>query len=178
MKYKGKIKLIEVPVTLFKEHKNKLSLPVNTIVKLKKEVYGVTNEGDIDYKNVVQNKGQLFLSKEGCVYPASKYSAIKRTIVCKGLKHKLFFLLTDLQAIVDGTFTDGAEVEFELGKQRTILNLKVGKESWFKCPTHTKFKNKTWRILSIDMQGGYFTLHRPDFGCLEDIDIEECSAVK
>jgi len=48
----------------------------------------------------------------------------------------------------------------------------------FTYPTHCKFNGQEWRILSIDLQGGLFTLHDPVIGLLEDVDIEECEPIE
>ena len=47
----------------------------------------------------------------------------------------------------------------------------------FNYPTQCIYKGKTYRILMIDLQGGFFTLHDPNEGVLDLIDIEACEPV-
>lgn len=47
----------------------------------------------------------------------------------------------------------------------------------FDLPGKCIYQGKEWRILNIDMQGGYFDLHDPELGMLEHIDIEECKPI-
>lgn len=54
---------------------------------------------------------------------------------------------------------------------------------WNIIPTNCKYLGKVYRILNIDMQGGYFTLQnvqaqKGEVQVLENIDMDECFPVE
>ena len=75
-----------------------------------------------------------------------------------------------------------------------VIEIKDKKENeedaspWFNLiPGKCIYKGKTWRILDIDMQGGYFTLHRwtgkykvgriTPGNLLKNVDMDKCKPV-
>lgn len=55
-------------------------------------------------------------------------------------------------------------------------------EKWNMIPSECEYNGKTYRILNIDLQGGYFTLQnleakKGEEQILDDIDIDECNPV-
>lgn len=72
---------------------------------------------------------------------------------------------------------------------RNLLNAILGKPKlnedtkWNFIPSKCEYLGKVYRILSIDMQGGYFTLQdlsakRGEVQVLGDIDMCKCNPVK
>lgn len=68
-------------------------------------------------------------------------------------------------------------------------SLKIGEEvifgyksKWNMIPGSCEYKGKAYRILNIDMQGGYFTLcdteaKKGEIQVFEDIDMDECNPI-
>lgn len=59
----------------------------------------------------------------------------------------------------------------------------MDESKWNIIPANCKYKDKVYRILNIDMQGGYFTLHnvqaqKGEVQVLENIDMDECDPVE
>lgn len=57
------------------------------------------------------------------------------------------------------------------------------KDKWSKIPYQCEYQGKTYRILDIDLQGGYFTLYDPEakkgeVQVLAPIDMEKCNPIK
>jgi hypothetical protein len=56
-------------------------------------------------------------------------------------------------------------------------------DKWNMIPTHCIYLDKVYRIVNIEMQGGYFTLANPeatkrgDTMILENIDMELCDPI-
>lgn len=54
------------------------------------------------------------------------------------------------------------------------------KNQWNIIPSQCLYQNKVYRILDIDLQGGYFTLQDPeakergDLMVIDNIDMDEC----
>lgn len=70
---------------------------------------------------------------------------------------------------------------------RNLLNVILGKESeeskWNIIPSRCEYNGKTYRILSIDLQGGFFTLQdleakKGDVQVLTDVDMDKCNPIK
>lgn len=58
----------------------------------------------------------------------------------------------------------------------------IDESKWNHIPNRCEYKGKVFRILSIDLQGGYFTLHdinsvKGQVQVLSDIDMDECNPI-
>ena len=54
---------------------------------------------------------------------------------------------------------------------------------WNTIPSECKYDGKVYRILNIDMQGGYFTLQdlnakKEDTQVVDNIDMDKCNPIK
>jgi hypothetical protein len=76
---------------------------------------------------------------------------------------------------------------------RNLLNSILGREKnektntddskWNTIPSECEYDGKVYRILNIDMQGGYFTLQdlnakKGDIQVVDNIDMDKCNPIK
>ena len=79
---------------------------------------------------------------------------------------------------------------------RNLLNSILGRDNqtlkktntpnvskWNTIPSECKYDGKVYRILNIDMQGGYFTLQdlnakKEDTQVVDNIDMDKCNPIK
>jgi len=74
---------------------------------------------------------------------------------------------------------------------RNLLNSILGREKnektdvskWNTIPSECEYDGKVYRILNIDMQGGYFTLQdlnakKGDIQVIDNIDMDKCNLIK
>lgn len=75
---------------------------------------------------------------------------------------------------------------YKIIKMRNLLNSILGKHksdsNWNMIPSLCEYQGKRYRILSIDMQGGYFVLQdleakKGDVQVLTDIDMDHCKPI-
>ena len=67
-----------------------------------------------------------------------------------------------------------------LGREK---NEKTGESKWNTIPSECEYDGKVYRILNIDMQGGYFTLQdlnakKGDIQVIDNIDMDKCNPIK
>lgn len=73
---------------------------------------------------------------------------------------------------------------------RNLLNSILGREKnektdvskWNTIPSECEYDGKVYRILNIDMQGGYFTLQdlnvkKGDIQVVDNIDMDKCNPI-
>jgi len=62
-------------------------------------------------------------------------------------------------------------------------NTTPDESKWNTIPFECEYSGKVYRILNIDMQGGYFTLQdlnakRGDIQVIDNIDMDKCNPIK
>jgi hypothetical protein len=73
--------------------------------------------------------------------------------------------------------------EFQKEIRKDWLNKLNDESKWNTIPSECEYDGKVYRILNIDMQGGYFTLQdlnakKGDIQVIDNIDMDKCNLIK
>ena len=93
------------------------------------------------------------------------------------------------EQFMDCFFSNADDEQIKAWCLKNSYSLRIGEEvifgyksKWNMIPGNCEYKGKTYRIINIEMQGGYFTLHdteakKGEVQVLENIDMDECNPI-